>query len=167
MTQGVPAPYPVYLGKVDEVWDMEDSKDVPAVVMNIVIEEQAHLTLCSDRCCDPTAPGYDMGLLLATDDEAILHPDHAQWLEAMQTKLKMMKDMNMYRVACLPQGRKAIGCHWVLEFREDNKGGSIYKTRLIAQGFSQVLGVDYGVTFTLVIKPASVCLLVALTAQYD
>ena len=35
----------------------------------------------------------------------------------------------------------------------------------MAQGFSQVPGMDYGVTFTPVVKPASVPLLLALACQ--
>ena len=43
----------------------------------------------------------------------------------------------------------------------------MYKTRLVTQGFSQVPRVDYGATLAPVIKPVSVCLLVALVAQLD
>ena len=85
----------------------------------------------------------------------------------MQAELGTMKEMNVYKVTELPKGRKAIGCCWVLEFKEDNKGGSVYKARLVAQGFSQVPGVDYGATFAPVIKSASVRLLAALACQQD
>lgn len=67
-----------------------------------------------------------------------------------------MKDMSVYKLTALPPNHKAIRCHWVLEFKEDNKGGSIYKARLVTQGFLQVLGVDYGAIFAPVIEPASV-----------
>ena len=74
---------------------------------------------------------------------------------------------NIYKVTELPEGRKAIGCCWVLEFKEDNKGGSVYKARLVAQGFSQFPSIDYGATFALVIKPTTVRLLAALSCQND
>ena len=38
-----------------------------------------------------------------------------------------MKDMNVYKVVELPEGHKTIGCCWVLEFKGDNKSGSVYK----------------------------------------
>jgi hypothetical protein len=85
----------------------------------------------------------------------------------MKTELQTMKEMGVYKLAKIPKGCKAIGCRWVLEFKEDNKGGSVFKAHLVAQGFSQVLGVDYGATFAPVIKPASVHLLVALACQKD
>lgn len=55
----------------------------------------------------------------------------------------------------------------MLKFKEDNKGDSVYKACLVAQGFSQIPGVDYGATFAPVIKPASIRLLVTLASQHD
>ena len=42
-----------------------------------------------------------------------------------------------------------------------------YKARVIAQGFSQVEGIDYNETFVPVTKFNSIRLLLALTARYD
>ena len=103
----------------------------------------------------------------ATYDEAVQQPDHEQWLKAMKTELQTMKDMNVDKVAELPEGHKAIRCCWVLEFKEDNKGSSVYKAWLVTQGFSQVPWIDYGATFTPVIKPALVQLLAVLGCQND
>ena len=82
-------------------------------------------------------------------------------------ELQTMEDMSVYEIAELPEGCKAIGCRWVLEFKDDNKGGSAYKAQLIAQGFLQVPGVDCGATFTPVIKPVTVRLLATLGCQHD
>jgi hypothetical protein len=103
----------------------------------------------------------------ATHDKAIQRSDLDEWLTAMKTELQTMKEMQVYKVAKLPEGCKVIGCRWVLEFKEDNKGGSIYKACLVAQGFSQVPGVDYGATFAPVIKPTSVRLIAALANKHD
>jgi hypothetical protein len=153
--------------ELESLGDIEPNEDVSDIVANVVMEEQAHLAIRSDKHRDPHAVGYDMKIPPATYDEAMQRPDKDEWFKAMQTELTTMKDMNVYKVAELPKGRKAIGCRWVLEFKEDNKGGSVYKARLVAQGFSQVPGVDYGATFAPVIKPASVRLLAALACQQD
>ncbi|KIJ18807.1 hypothetical protein PAXINDRAFT_48680, partial [Paxillus involutus ATCC 200175] len=86
---------------------------------------------------------------------------------AMKTELHTMKEMNVYTVAELPKCCKAIRCGWVLEFKDNNKGGSVYKARLIVQGFSQVPSIDYSATFAPVIRPASVHLIAALACQKD
>ena len=132
---------------------------------NVVIEEQAHITIRSDKRHDPSSPSYNMGILPATYEETMQRPDSDQWLETMKAELQTMKEMCVYKLTKLPEGRKAIGCRWVLEFKEDNKGRSVFKARLVTQGFSQVPGVNYGATFTPVIKPASVRLIVILACQ--
>ena len=132
-----------------------------------VIEEQAHTAIRSDKRRDPFSPDYNMSIPPATYDEAIQRLDREQWLAAMNTELQTIKDMKVYELTKLPEGRKAIGCRWVLEFKDDNKGGPVYKARLVAQGFSQVPGIDYGTTFAPVIKPATVHLLAALSCQKD
>ncbi|KAG1789087.1 uncharacterized protein HD556DRAFT_1244325 [Suillus plorans] len=69
----------------------------------------------------------------ATFEEAMQRPDRNEWLSAMQAELGIMKEMSVYRVVPLPEGRKAIGNRWVLEFKEDNKGGSAYKALKVQQ----------------------------------
>jgi hypothetical protein len=57
----------------------------------------------------------------------------------------------------LPEGKKAIGCRWVYEFKINESGGPpTYKARLVAQGFSQVPFVDYDATFAPVAKSVTV-----------
>jgi hypothetical protein len=75
-----------------------------------------------------------------------------------------MSEMNVYELVPLLENRKAISCRWVLEFREDQKGGSVYKARLVAQGFSQVPGIDFSKMFAPVAKAASIRIISALAA---
>ena len=152
---------------IDELREVESDLSIPSVVANVVIEEQAHITIRSDHWHDPTSPGYDLKIPLAMYNEAVKCPDKEEWMAVMTKELQTMKDMAVYKVLKLPEGRKAIGCQWVLEVKEDNKGGLVYKAQLVAQGFSQVPRVDYGATFAPIIKPTSVRLLVALACQHD
>ena len=42
-----------------------------------------------------------------------------------------------------------------------------YKPQLVAKGYSQVLGIDFGDTFSLIAKLAYVRLLLSVAATYD
>ena len=68
----------------------------------------------------------------------------------------------------LPPERKAIGCRWVFSLKR-NKEGDVerFKDRLVANGCSQVYGVDYGETFSLVVRYESIRMVFALAAEYE
>ena len=74
---------------------------------------------------------------------------------------------NTWTFVKLPPGRKAIGSKWVFKVKE-NVDGSIdrYKARLVAQGFSQIEGIDYNETFAPVVRYETVRLLFAISAQF-
>jgi hypothetical protein len=52
---------------------------------------------------------------------------------------------------------------------EQRVDGSIdkFKARLVAKGFEQQSGMDYTETFSLVIKPSTICIILALVVHYD
>ena len=63
---------------------------------------------------------------------------------------------------------KAIGCRWVLNIKH-LADGSIdrYKSRLVAQGFSQRPGFDYVETFAPTVRMATIRVILALAALED
>ena len=126
---------------------------------NQCVCESALLSIRSDAPRNPLAVGYDMSVPPATHREATGRPDAAEWLRVEQKELTMLKDMGVYQEELLPDGRKAIGCRWVFEFKLVEGGSPIHKARLVAQGFSQVALVDYDATFAPVVKSVSVRLL--------
>jgi hypothetical protein len=61
-------------------------------------------------------------------------------------------------VACeINEGRKAIDCNWVFRVKQ-NVDGEIdhYKMRLVAKGYSQVVGFYYKETFTPITRYSSI-----------
>lgn len=115
----------------EDLATIEPNIDIPEVFANLVIEEHAHITIRSDRKRDPTSPTYDMKIPPAMYLEAVQHADCDHWMTAMKAELQIMDEMHVYELTELPAGRKAIGNRWVLEFKEDNKGGSAYKACLL------------------------------------
>ena len=67
-----------------------------------------------------------------------------------------------------PAGANIVRLKWVFRAKKDADRNVIRKkARLIAQGFSQVLGVDYFNTFTPVTRLASIHTIMALAAHDD
>ena len=65
-----------------------------------------------------------------------------------------------------PEGEHIIGTKWIFHNKTDEEGNVIRnKARLIAQGYSQIEGVDYDETFALIARMESIRILLALTCQ--
>jgi transposase InsO family protein len=82
--------------------------------------------------------------------EARSRPDAAEWelavLEEMET-LKRCKTWDPDLVE-LPPDRTPIGCRWVFRLKRTAEGSvERYKARLVAQGYSQIFGIDFEETF--------------------
>ena len=64
------------------------------------------------------------------------------------------------------EGEHIIGTKWIFRNKTDEKGNVICnKARLIAQGYSQMEGVDYDEIFTLVARMESIRILLTLACQ--
>jgi hypothetical protein len=84
----------------------------------------------------------------------------------MEKEMKAMADRKVLKLVPLsdmPKGRKIIGCHPVRHIKRDSEGKVVdHKVRLVAQGFTQVAGVDYTDTFA-----PSYTLARSATGSYD
>ena len=73
-----------------------------------------------------------------------------------------------WEIVDLPQGEKAIGSGWVFRVKR-NADGSIerFKARIIAKGYSQHPGLDYNESFAPTFRPATLRIIMALSAVED
>ena len=64
--------------------------------------------------------------------------------------------------------QNVVGCKWVFKLKH-NSDGSIngYKARLVAKGFHQQYGIDFDETFSPVIKPPTVRIILSLVVQFN
>ena len=79
-------------------------------------------------------------------EEAMMSPDSAKWLEAMQSDLP-----KVWTLIDLPKDQRAIEIKWIFKRKTyADSSVTIYKARIVAKGFRQVQGVDYDESFSLV-----------------
>jgi hypothetical protein len=154
-TQAVPAARPLSPVAESNLHIFDDD------FANLMCEESALLSTRSDRPRDPTTPTYDLSIPPATFSEARRRPDFPVWEAVAQKEFTNLSSMGVYQVTTLPPGRRAIGSHWVFEFKLSDEG-PIAKARLVAKGFSQLPGIDFTKTFAPVAKATSIRLLAAI-----
>lgn len=89
------------------------------------------------------------------------------WYSAMQAEFDALISNKTWTLVPLPPGRQAIGCKWIFRIKE-NPDGSInrYKARLVAIGFHQVQGYDFNETFSPVVKPTTIRLILTLALSH-
>lgn len=89
------------------------------------------------------------------------------WKAAMQSEFDALCKNNTWSLVPLPPNRQSIGCKWVFRIKE-NPDGSIsrYKARLVAKGFHQKQGFDFNETFSPVVKPVTIRLILTMALTH-
>ncbi|KAJ0858060.1 putative RNA-directed DNA polymerase [Helianthus annuus] len=98
-------------------------------------------------------------------EEAASNP---KWVEAMNKEMEALFRNNTWVLADLPKDRKAIGCKWVFRVKYKSNGEvERFKARLVAKGFSQREGLDFGETFSPVVKMVTIRTVVTLAVFFN
>ena len=92
--------------------------------------------------------------------------DWLQWEKAIHEELAILKAAGTWEMVDTSDKANLIGSKWVFQAKKDAAGVIVqYKARLVAQGFSQVPGVDYFDTFVPVARLASIHTVLAIAAS--
>jgi hypothetical protein len=111
-----------------------------------------------------TAPDY-----LNTEPPSFAIARHIpQWHDAMASEFAALQRQSTWSLVPPSPDQHIIGCHWVFKLKR-NSDGSVarYKARLVAQGNHQLPGIDFDETFSPVVKPATVRLMLSIAAQHQ
>ncbi len=86
----------------------------------------------------------------------------------MDKEMESLQYNDVWDLVELPAERKIVGSKWVFK-KKTGADGTVerYKTRLVAQGYTQKYGMDYDETFCPVVRQESLRVLIALSVKVD
>jgi hypothetical protein len=85
------------------------------------------------------------------------------WRTAMNTEFDAFLQNQTWTLVLPESATNIIGCKWVFRIKRKSDGSiDRYKARLVAKGFHQQPGIDYAETYSLVIKPTTVRIVLSL-----
>lgn len=125
----------------DPTWNSNVSSDIqlsPQSPRPIRATRNPNPTYVANKVCEPR-----------TFKQASECDDKEKWKVAMDEEMESMSRNKVWSECDLPAGRTAIGCKWVYKIKRDENGKIVrHKARLVAQGFTQIYGVDYDEVFS-------------------
>nr|GEZ67036.1 putative retrotransposon Ty1-copia subclass protein [Tanacetum cinerariifolium] len=99
---------------------------------------------------------------------ALLDPESEKWLNAINVEMQSMKYNEVWILVELPPNGQTVGSKWLFKKTTDMDGNvHIYKSRLVAKGYTQTPRIDYKETFSPVADIRAIRILIAIAAYYD
>ncbi|KAJ0572915.1 putative RNA-directed DNA polymerase [Helianthus annuus] len=88
---------------------------------------------------------------------------YSVWWDAMRAEIDALHANQTWCLVQPPTGANIVGCKWVYRIKHNPDGSvSRYKALLVAKGFHQTEGIDYTETFSSVVKPTTIRLVLSL-----
>jgi hypothetical protein len=122
-------------------------------------------------CYDPTKKGF-LAQTTSSDSDEEAPASHSNalclphWQKAMQEEYDVLINNGTWQLVPPVSGRSPVDCKWIFKVKQHVDGFvERYKARLVAKGFRQRYGLDYAKTFSPVIKPTTVRLLLSIAVS--
>ena len=102
--------------------------------------------------------------LLSTTEASLIEPtcftkavQIPKWRNTMQTEFNALLSNQTWTLVPSNTANNVVRCKWVFKVKRKADGSlEKYKARLVAKGFHQQAGVDFGETFSPVVKPTTI-----------
>eukprot|EP00253_Pinus_taeda_P011066 PITA_11066 len=96
-------------------------------------------------------------------EEAVEDP---AWVDAMVEEYDSIVRNSAWEIVPRLEGKSMVGSRWIYKVKQAVDGSvEKYKARFVAQGFSQIEGIDYEETFAPVARYSSIRTILSLSAQ--
>ncbi|KAL5575117.1 hypothetical protein UlMin_016816 [Ulmus minor] len=89
-----------------------------------------------------------------------------KWRQAMSAEYDALVQNGTWELVPPTPSQNIVGCKWIFRIKRNSDGTiDMYKARLVAKGFHQRPGVDYLETFSPVVKPTTVRVVLSLAVS--
>ncbi|XP_021997206.1 uncharacterized mitochondrial protein AtMg00820-like [Helianthus annuus] len=86
-----------------------------------------------------------------------------KWIAAMVDEINALQHNNTWMLVPRPSSTNIVGSKWVFRTKYHSyETVERYKARLVAQGFTQLPGIDYSYTFSPVVKASTIRIVLSL-----
>ena len=94
--------------------------------------------------------------------------DTTKWRKSCEEEYKTLLGYHTWNLVEKPPDINIVGSRWTFRVKRNNLGQvDKYKARLVAQGFSQVFGLDFNETFSPTIRFTSIRFILAMACCYN
>lgn len=89
-----------------------------------------------------------------------------EWRLAIVKEFDALQHNNTWTLVPPNSNMNVVGCKWIFRIKRKSDGTiDRFKARLVAKGFHQRHGIDYGETFSPVVKPTTIRLILCIVVQ--